>query len=124
MVGAAGQQRWPRLTGEGCADAQPFCRTVFEAAGKAAFQSIVGAREALKRGDDVNSPEVKDLANSLSTLVQSPVLSASDKKAIGSPRTYGLGADVVIMIGGGDKTKAIEALDEILVVCKSSGLKP
>lgn len=92
-------------------------------AGRAAFQSIVAAREALKRGDQ-NAPEVKDLSNSLATLVQSPLLSASDKKTIGSPRTYGLGADVVIMVGGGDVKKAVQALDEIVVVCKSSGLKP
>ena len=105
--------------------AKPFEKTVAKAdaaSGKEAFANIVAAREALKRGDS-NSESVKELTNSLLTLVQSPLLGAVEKKQIGSPRTFGLGADVVIMVGGGDIPKAVQALDEILVVCKSAGLK-
>ena len=106
--------------------AKPFEKTPAKAdaeAGKAAFANIVAARGALKRGD-TSAESVRDLGSSLLTLVQSPLLGAAEKKQIGTPKTYGLGADVVYMVGGGDIPKAVQALDEVLVVCKSSGLQP
>lgn len=70
------------------------------------------------------------LEKDCSVLVQSPVLSADDKVAIGTIRRYGIGADVLIMLGGvaeatreENKAKAqdllkkgIAALDEVLAI--------
>jgi hypothetical protein len=57
-----------------------------------------------------------------------------DKKAIGTIRTYGVGADVAIMYGGllqelenpgGEIDKyllrTIQSLDEVIAICRNSG---
>ena len=77
------------------------------------------------------------LEENLLVLVQSPLLGADEKKQIGTIKRYGVGADVLIMVGGlnaavkgGDKggaldklQKASDSIDEVLLVCKGSGLK-
>lgn len=69
-------------------------------------------------------------------LVQAPVLDAEDKKSIGTIKRYGVGADVIIMLGGLNEAagnedaalarsyaaKARASLDEILVIIKSNRL--
>lgn len=119
------------------------------AAGKAAYQTLLDARSQLKslsemvgKGDfagaskAMDSAPYDDLENTLLVLVRSPVLGPDEKKAIGTIKRYGVGADVIIMLGGlnsaiksgsgGDArtyiTKAKEALDEVVVIGKSCGL--
>jgi len=72
----------------------------------------------------------------ITILVQSTVLDGPDKIAIGSKRRYGVGADVLIMLGGllnaaseedgpgalSFTTKAAAAIDEILAIAKPYSL--
>jgi len=77
--------------------------------------------------------------NALSILA-SNMISAEDKKEIGTIRRYGIGADVMIMYGGlnaeideaNDEpdaaaaqkflTRTIESLDEVISICQNNGL--
>ena len=129
---------------------RPATKKVDAAAGQAAFADIVAARKGLDKlstslasgdlktvGMAISGAPYASLEDSLLTLVQSPLLGADEKKQIGTIKRYGVGADVLIMMGGlnaavrdGDGggaksflTKASNALDEVLLVCKSCGLK-
>jgi len=76
------------------------------------------------------------LRDTLLALVQGPGIGPEGKKSIGTEKRYGLGADVLIMVGGlsgateaGDASKAREfvtkaknALDEIIAVCREAKL--
>ena len=122
-----------------------------EASGKAAFASIVAARQALEpvkaqiaNADYAGASKatakapLADLESTLLVLVKSPVLGPEEKKSIGTIKRYGVGADVLIMMGGLDAAlssknaadadkmanKAAQALDEVVLIGKSSGLKP
>lgn len=96
----------------------------------------VSAALASERFDDaralLESPSVTGFEKDCTILVQSTVLDAEDKKAIGTIRRYGVGADVLIMIGGlanavsesdargaaDYAVKAEAALDELLVIVR------
>jgi len=119
--------------------------------GRAAFLEVVAARKALaplgtlvSRGDcsavsdALSVAPFSTLEGNLLTLVQSPLLGPDEKKAIGTIKRYGVGADVLIMVGGLSSalrtcdgavaksyiSKAENALDEVLLVCRGGGLKP
>ena len=138
-------------TGRPDAKASKAPKEVTAEDGKAAFARIVAARSTLDEtrklisADDFTGAraQVKSLANledSLLLLVNSPCIGLDGKKTIGTIKRYGVGADVLIMmgaldasLGGGSSNKAdasdnarkaSEALDEVIVVGKSSGLKP
>ena len=130
---------------------KPAAKKADANAGRAAFGEIVAARKALSplsallvKGDyaaakaAVAVAPLSTLEDNLLTLVQSPILGPDEKKAIGTIKRYGTGADVLIMFGGlsaaikdsdggGVKnylSKVADSLDEVLLVCKSGGLKP
>lgn len=102
---------------------------------RAALDDVRGAITA-KRFDEalalIQSPPIAGFETDCTMLIQSSVLDTEDKKAIGTIRRYGLGADVLIMLGGlanaaseedgsmalSFTTKAAAALDEILVITK------
>jgi len=48
----------------------------------------------------MESPEFKNVENDLLKLVNGPVLSAEDKKTIGTRKRYGIAADVIYGVGG------------------------
>jgi hypothetical protein len=72
-------------------------------------------------------------------LSHSPFVRDEDKKAIGTIRRYGVGADVIIMYGGlvaeldeeneepnvAEASKyaarALDSLDEVIAICRSNG---
>lgn len=114
-----------------------------------AFGDIVAARSALDRIDGLvrsgdfasvskvlSGPPISAFKQDALVLVQAPVLDPEDKKQIGTVKRFGLGADVVIMLGGlsdavesedsasalsfGKKAKA--SLDEVIAIGKSNGL--
>jgi len=114
-----------------------------------AYADIVAARRGLDTLDTLvrassyqdavvilGKPPFSSFRENSLTLVQSPVLGPEDKKAIGTEKRFGLGADVIIMLGGltdavtssdasGARSfiqKAKASLDEIIVICKSNGL--
>ncbi len=120
---------------------------------RVAFEGLLAAKEELARAksmaakDDINglraflNDEAKNLngfeGNALS-VVNSKQLDADDKKAIGTIRRYGSGADVLIMFGGAvselnendepDKAaivkflqRADESLSEVILVCQNAG---
>ena len=117
--------------------------------GVAAFAGIVEARkvldkvETLVKGDKyddakelLESGSVAAFESNAMALVASPALAAEDKKAIGTIRRYGVGADVLIMLGGlkeavrDDDARAAKSylakskasLDEVISIAKGSGL--
>ena len=126
----------------------PIDRAAAISIGKAAFAEIVMARKILDqlsasvgKGDfsavsaSLASAPFSTMEANLLVLVQSPLLGPEEKKAIGTIKRYGVGADVLIMLGGLNSardgasiksylSKASEAIDEVLLVCKSGGLKP
>mmetsp|Transcript_12578 Transcript_12578/g.39620 ORF Transcript_12578/g.39620 Transcript_12578/m.39620 type:complete len:181 (-) Transcript_12578:136-678(-) len=81
----------------------------------------------------VQAAPISGFENDCTVLVQSSAIDAEDKKSIGTIRRYGIGADVLIMLGGlanaaSDEdsagalsftTKAAAALDEILQITKA-----
>jgi ATP-dependent protease HslVU (ClpYQ) peptidase subunit len=109
-----------------------------------AVRRIKGARGSLenvrvavsaKRFDDATellsgTSALALVMDDITVLVQSSVLRPDDKIAIGSKRRYGVGADVLIMLGGltnaaseedgpgalSFATKAASAIDEILAI--------
>ncbi|KAJ1447730.1 hypothetical protein M885DRAFT_624123 [Pelagophyceae sp. CCMP2097] len=117
---------------------------------KAAISEIKAARNALNNVDALlaandfdavdallGSAPVSEFEKDATVILQAPVLSAEDKKAIGTIKRYGVGADVTIMLGGlkaasaesngGDcrnyLAKAKSALDELILIAKGGGLK-
>ena len=117
---------------------------------KAAFADLIACRASIK---DIESflgksdlasvapllakPPFSSAQDTLLTLVQGPGLGNQEKIQIGTIKRYGIGADVIIMLGGLNNavkggnvgearsyaTKAANALDEVIVVCNSGGLK-
>ena len=87
---------------------------------------------------EIGAAPFSTLEENLLTLVQSPLLGVDEKKQIGTIKRYGVGADVIIMLGGlekavGDKNaanaksfldKAKASLDEIVTICKANKLVP
>jgi len=106
------------------------------AAGKAAYAQLVAARRALDDFSTDNLAPYEGLEQALLVLVNSPVLRKEDKLAIGTIKRYGVGADVLIMVGGltaaaqtkdangvRDYTKkAAAALDEVILIGKANKL--
>jgi len=117
--------------------------------GKVAALQILAARQKLDSVDTLVAAKdfaaLRSLLDSapLSTfeanalvLVQSKALDPQDVKAIGTIKRYGVGADVIIMLGGlgaaaqnSDASEALSylskakaSLDEILVICKGNKL--
>eukprot|EP00586_Coscinodiscus_wailesii_P018523 CAMPEP_0172502472 /NCGR_PEP_ID=MMETSP1066-20121228/160317_1 /TAXON_ID=671091 /ORGANISM="Coscinodiscus wailesii, Strain CCMP2513" /LENGTH=247 /DNA_ID=CAMNT_0013277733 /DNA_START=31 /DNA_END=774 /DNA_ORIENTATION=+ len=112
-----------------------------------AKEQLIGARRVLgKDGVDAMrdylamNAEVNELGNCMLSILGSKLLSDEDKKAIGTIRTYGIAADVMIMYGGllaeidemnedsynvGEINKylarAMDSLDEVIAICKNSG---
>ena len=120
-----------------------------EAEATVAYGEIVAARAALDTLDKMvggadwasaasllgKQPLATFEENAL-TLVKSSAIAPADKKQIGTVKTYGLAADVIIMLGAtrssvdslnsrearANSKKAKNALDEIIAVGKSNGL--
>lgn len=117
-----------------------------------AFQNLLTARNELKEAKYlIASQDIEGLKEYLSdaslkinnyeenagALLASKNLDAESKKAIGTIRTYGCGADVVIMYGGlkgeldeenpnlnnlfKNAERAWESLNEVIAICKSNG---
>ncbi|GFH55858.1 hypothetical protein CTEN210_12334 [Chaetoceros tenuissimus] len=117
-----------------------------------AFQNLITARNELKEAKYlIASQDIEGLKEYLSdaslkinnyeenagALLASKNLDAESKKAIGTIRTYGVGADVVIMYGGlkgeldeenpnmnnlfKSAERAWESLNEVIAICKSNG---
>ena len=88
-------------------------------------------------GGSHRRPKDQGAAQPTSGCPRAQVLSAEDKKAIGTIRRYGVAADVIIMVGGlaealrdedarGAKSflaKAKGSLDEVIGVCRGGGLR-
>ena len=107
-------------------------------------EMVHGARTYLPKGDYVGLKvyldEVATHMNKYeiysSALLESKALDAESKKAIGTIRTYGVGADVLIMYGGlknelnespPDSSsvikyiqRTINSLDEVIAICRSN----
>ncbi len=121
-------------------------RQVTDADVRAAYENVVELRAGLNKVDKLcarsdlasvgtllSEPPFSSLGESLAALVQAPELGPDEKKAIGTVKTYGLGADALIMVGGltdavreGDANaargfvqKAAATLDEIVINCKA-----
>ena len=85
----------------------------------------------------LQAPPLVAFEDNATIIVQAPVLTAEDKKAIGTIRRYGVAADVIIMTGGlsealdnGDVrqaksflAKAKGSLDEVIGVARGGGLR-
>eukprot|EP00979_Chaetoceros_neogracilis_P008686 scaffold1929_cov246-Chaetoceros_neogracile.AAC.1 len=120
----------------------------------AAFKSLVKAREELQQSREFlaksdseglrdylsdGSLNINNYGENAGALLASKQLDAESKRAIGTIRTYGAGADVVIMYGGlkadledeeaasnfnalNKKLKrTIDSLDEVISICRSNG---
>lgn len=70
------------------------------AAGKEAYAQLLAARRALDNFNADDLAPFEGLEQALLILVNSPVLRKEDKLAIGTVKRYGVGADVLIMVGG------------------------
>ena len=140
----------PKKTKSSSAVSTPsFNKNLSPADGKKAAVQILAARRALDSADTlVSASDFAALQNLLSAapvsafeenalvLVQSKAFGLDDVKQIGTIKRYGVGADVIIMLGGlgtaainsdaGNAksylAKAKESLDEILVICKANRL--
>ena len=115
-----------------------------------AFAELKAARAALDAVDKplaggdlekaaaaLQAPPLVAFEDNATIIVQAPVLTAEDKKAIGTIRRYGVAADVIIMVGGlgealdnGDVrqaksflAKAKGSLDEVIGVARGGGLR-
>ena len=85
----------------------------------------------------LQAPPLVAFEENATIIVQAPVLTVEDKKAIGTIRRYGVAADVIIMVGGlgealdnGDVrqaksflAKAKGSLDEVIGVARGGGLR-
>mmetsp|Transcript_9374 Transcript_9374/g.14148 ORF Transcript_9374/g.14148 Transcript_9374/m.14148 type:complete len:209 (-) Transcript_9374:62-688(-) len=119
----------------------------------AAFKSLVNAREELQTSKEfLAKNDLEGLREFLSdaslninryeenagALLASKQLDAESKKAIGTIRTYGAGADVIICLGGlkaelededgvnsnsvgKSLRRAMDSLDEVISICRSNG---
>ena len=141
----------PKKAKEGGAATPAFNKNLTPADGKQAAVQILAARRALDSADKlVSAGDFAALQSLLSAapvsafednalvLVQSKALGLDDVKQIGTIKRYGVGADVIIMLGGlekavGDKNaanaksfldKAKASLDEIVTICKANKLVP
>jgi len=104
--------------------------------GLSTIDRLLGAQDFAAVAPLLGKPPFSSAENNLLTLVQGPTLGPNEKKQIGTIKRYGVGADVLIMLGGladavdsldgakakGFSEKAKNALDEVLVLCKESGL--
>ena len=131
---------WRRLT---------VAKKASAADGVTAFAGIVEARKVLDKVEQLIKTDKYDDAKTLlesgsvaafesnaMALVASPALAAEDKKAIGTIRRYGVGADVLIMLGGLNEAvrdddaraaksylaKSKASLDEVISIARGSGL--
>lgn len=118
-----------------------------------AFQSLLAARQELSTAskqylstrdydgmkDYLSNPSlnINNYEENANALLASKQLDAESKRAIGTIRRYGVGADVIIMYGGlkaeleeeeanyGTLSKslqrAVDSLDEVIAICKSNG---
>ena len=119
-----------------------------------AFKNLVKAREELQQSREFlakndseglrdflsdNSLNINNYGENAGALLASKQLDAESKRAIGTIRTYGAGADVVIMFGGlkadledeeastnfsalnKSLKRAIDSLDEVISICRSNG---
>jgi hypothetical protein len=122
----------------------------------AAFEKLVQAQQELRQAQQqlAKNGDLDGLRNALSAseinnyetyslaILGSKLLAEEDKKAIGTIRTYGAGADVMIMYGGlqaelGDENsiddepnygevkkylaRTIDSLSEVITICRNSG---
>mmetsp|Transcript_8765 Transcript_8765/g.21655 ORF Transcript_8765/g.21655 Transcript_8765/m.21655 type:complete len:211 (+) Transcript_8765:283-915(+) len=98
----------------------------------AAFKKLLEVQEQLDGADALSAakdwagilalldqPEFKGIEATLLTLVSGPVLSAEDKKTIGTRKRYGIAADVLFGIGG--VQAAIASIDDPQLQACSSG---
>jgi len=112
----------------------------------AAVSEIKAARSGLDKLDErlrkadykgaaglLGEPPFVNLEQNLLTVVASPTLGPDEKKAIGTIKRYGVGADALIMVGGLEaavnkengsgaadySSKAKAALNEIELLCKA-----
>ena len=110
---------------------------------KAARMALDAVDKPLAGGDlekaaaALQAPPLLAFEDNATIIVQAPVLTAEDKKAIGTIRRYGVAADVIIMTGGlsealdnGDVrqaksflAKAKGSLDEVIGVARGGGLR-
>mmetsp|Transcript_46922 Transcript_46922/g.112747 ORF Transcript_46922/g.112747 Transcript_46922/m.112747 type:complete len:225 (-) Transcript_46922:2653-3327(-) len=97
-----------------------------------AYQSLLELQEKLDGADDLaaakdwagilallEEPIFKGVESTLLTLVSGPVLSAEDKKTIGTRKRYGVAADVLYGIGG--VQAAIASIDDPQLQACSGG---
>ena len=94
-------------------------------------------RDLEKAAAALQAPPLVAFEDNATIIVQAPVLTVEDKKAIGTIRRYGVAADVIIMTGGlsealdnGDVrqaksflAKAKGSLDEVIGVARGGGLR-
>jgi len=94
--------------------------------------------EGLKEYLDDKDRKINSYEGNAQILLESKRLDAESKKAIGTIRRYGVGADVIIMYGGlkaeldqespnGGQVqqylvKCLDALSEVIVICRDNGL--
>ena len=141
----------PKKAKEGGAATPAFNKNLTPADGKQAAVQILAARRALDSADKLvsagdfaalqgllSAAPVSSFEDNALVLVQSKALGLDDVKQIGTIKRYGVGADVIIMLGGlekavGDKNaanaksfldKAKASLDEIVTICKANKLVP
>ena len=141
----------PKKAKEGGAATPAFNKNLTPADGKQAAVQILAARRALDSADKLvsagdfaalqgllSAAPVSTFEDNALVLVQSKALGLDDVKQIGTIKRYGVGADVIIMLGGlekavGDKNaanaksfldKAKASLDEIVTICKANKLVP
>ena len=139
----------PKKSKPGAAGSASFNKNLTPADGKNAAVQILAARTKLDAADKLvsagdwkalkslmDSAPVSSFEENALVLVQSKALGLDDVKQIGTIKRYGVGADVIIMLGGlekavGDKNaanaksfldKAKASLDEIVTICKSNKL--
>ena len=139
----------PKKAKEGGAATPGFNKNLSPADGKQAAVQILEARRALDSADKLVSAgdfaalqgllaaaPVSTFEDNALVLVQSKALGLDDIKQIGTIKRYGVGADVIIMLGGLSAAagnadagnaksclaKAKASLDEILVICKGNRL--
>ena len=139
----------PKKSKPGAAGSASFNKNLTPADGKNAAVQILAARTKLDAADKLvsagdwkalkslmDSAPVSSFEENALVLVQSKALSPDDVKAIGTIKRYGVGADVIIMLGGLSAAagnadagnaksylaKAKASLDEILVICKGNRL--
>mmetsp|Transcript_21516 Transcript_21516/g.42940 ORF Transcript_21516/g.42940 Transcript_21516/m.42940 type:complete len:208 (-) Transcript_21516:1413-2036(-) len=127
--------------GRSKADASAACSSI-----RSALAQLQGAKKLVdgKKFDELlalldDSSDISSFETTITTLLQSKVLDPEDSRAIGTIRTYGIAADVMIMTGGlkaelkdNDEPnpaevakfykRAIDSLKEINLILNNSGL--